>query len=294
MTKSYPPIPEPPPAIPGAEQRWVTVDGCRVCYLHGGSGPALVLIHGLLGYSFSWRFNLDALAQHATVYAPDLLGMGYSARRPTLDCSLQATAARTLHFLDELGIQQADVLGTSHGGAVTMMMAGAQPGRVRRMILVAPVNPWSRHGRLLTRILATRPGALAFRGVQPYISRKYLIRRLYGDPRRIAPGTIEGYSAPLLIPGTVAHGLAIVRSWHADLRRLEAVLPSIAHIPTLLIWGSRDFAVLPDSAPQLAACFRNARLVLLDGVGHLAYEEVPEEFNRIVIDYLRSPDRPTT
>ncbi len=268
------------------EERWASIGGHRMRYLRGGSGPALVLIHGLLGYSFSWRFNLAALGEHATVYAPDLLGFGYSERYPKMDCSLRGTAERMWQFMDGVRIEEADILGTSHGGAVTMTMAAMQPQRVRRLMLVAPVNPWSRYGRLLTRVLATRIGGLGFRVVQPYLSQKYFLRRLYGDVRRIAPGTVEGYSAPLLIPGTIAHALAIARCWHADLRQLESALPSIAHIPTLLMWGSRDRAVLPSSARTLAAHFKRAELVMLDGVGHLPYEEVPEEFNRIVIKYL--------
>ncbi len=263
-------------------------------YLRGGSGPALLLIHGLLGYSFSWRFNLAALAQHATVYAPDLLGVGYSERPRALDCSVRATAARMWRFLDELGIGQADILGTSQGGAVTMMMAALQPQRVRRLVLVAPVNPWSRHGRLLIRVLATRAGALAFRALQPVLTPRYFLHRMYGDVRRVAPGTLEGYHAPLAVPGTVEHGLAILRCWHADLRELRSALPTISRIPTLLIWGSRDRAVPPDSAAKLAANFTSRKLVLLDGVGHLPYEEVPQEFNRIVLEYLQSGERAGT
>ncbi len=277
----------------GAEECWATVAGRRMRYLCCGSGSQLLLIHGLLGYSFSWRFNLAVLGQHATVYAPDLLGMGFSDRCPEVDSSMRAQAERLLRFMDEVGIAQADVVGTSHGGAVAMMLAAAHRERVRRLVLVAAVNPWSRYGRLLTRVLAWRGGAYAFRRIEPRLSRAYFLRRMYGDPRRIAPGTVEGYSEALDIPGTLQHGLAIVHTWHRDLRELQRALPKIGDIPALLVWGERDRAVLPGSAAKLAACFSNAKLVMLEGVGHLAYEEVPGEFNHIVIDYL-NPASPTT
>src|SRR5262249_9768647 len=127
-------------------ERWVTVEGARMRYLHAGSGDALVLLHGLFGYSFSWRFNMPVLAEHAEVYAPDMLGIGFSDRPPGLNCSLQASAERFLHFLDAAKIASCDLVATSHGGAIAMA-AALQPGRFRRLVLVAPVNPWSAHGR---------------------------------------------------------------------------------------------------------------------------------------------------
>jgi pimeloyl-ACP methyl ester carboxylesterase len=65
------------------------------------------------------------------------------------------------------------------------------------------------------------------------------------------------------------------------------VLPRIADIPTLLIWGNRDRVVTPASAEQLRREFRDCRLVVFEGAGHLPYEEVPEEFNRAVLEFLR-------
>ena len=64
----------------------------------------------------------------------------------------------------------------------------------------------------------------------------------------------------------------------------------IAHIPTLLIWGSLDTAVDPASAAQLKQHFKDCRLVMFEGAGHLPYEEVPEEFNRAVAEFLSEHD----
>ncbi len=92
-------------------------------YLKAGSGPPLILIHGLMGYSFSWRFTMPALAPHATVYAIDNLGAGLSTAREGMDCTVGATAKRVLQFADAVGIQHFDLLGTSHGGGVAIMVA---------------------------------------------------------------------------------------------------------------------------------------------------------------------------
>src|SRR5258707_12218218 len=130
-----------PPAGRGVEDCWMDIDGARMRYLRAGSGPALILLHGLLGYSFSWRYTMPALAPYATVYAPDMLGAGFSDRPARLDYSLRGMAQRLLRFNSGPGISSFDLLGTSHGGAVAMMAAaeclGGNAGlHLRRLVLV--------------------------------------------------------------------------------------------------------------------------------------------------------------
>ena len=253
MSSRLPPSCAAPEA--GIHEHWAEVDGHRMRYLHGGSGPPLLLVHGLLGYSFSWRFNLPVLARRFTVFAPDLLG-------------------------------------TSHGGAIAMrlaiMAAERAPGSVRRLILVDPAHPWSRPRPVLIRLLAHPAGAALFRALLPAIklTHEHYLRRMYGDPRRISPGTAEGYAEPLVNRGAYQYPLCIVRSWHADMGKLQEMLPKIADLPTLLIWGSRDRVIAPHSAAQLQRQFRNCRLLVVEGAGHLPYEEMPEEFNRAVLEFL--------
>ena len=276
------------------EEHWVTLDGdggsARMRYLRAGSGPALVLVHGLLGYSFSWRFAIPALARQATVYAIDLLGTGFSDRPQRLDCSFRASAGRLLRFMDETSLASCDLLGTSHGGAVTMFAAALAPDRVRRLILVDPVNPWSAHGKRLTELLSNPLVAPLVSMLTPHVRslHEFFHRRMFGDRRRIPADSLEGYRKPMRIPGSYEYALAVARSWNRDLTELESVLPRLVSIPTLLIWGSKDTAVDPASAAQLQQRLRDCRLVMFDGVGHLPYEEAPEEFNRVVAEFLLS------
>jgi pimeloyl-ACP methyl ester carboxylesterase len=270
------------------QERWINLDGARMRYLYAGSGPALLLVHGLLGYSFSWRLTIPALAQHATVYAVDLMGTGFSDRPPDLDCSFRASAQRLLRFMDATGIASCDLLGTSHGGAVSMMLAALASKRIRRLILVDPVNPWSAHGKHLSVLLSNPVVAPMFLTLAPRVRilDEFYHRRMFGDPRRIPPDSLKGYRKPMRIPGSYEYGLAVLRSWNRDLRELESVLPLIADIPTLLTWGTLDTAVDPASAHQLEQRLHDCRLLMFEGVGHLPYEEVPEEFNRAVTAFL--------
>jgi pimeloyl-ACP methyl ester carboxylesterase len=254
----------------------------------------LILLHGLMGYSFSWRYTMPALAPYATVYAPDLLGAGFSDRPRGLDHSMRGTALRVLRFAEKLGLGSFDLLGTSRGGPVAMaaaaesLSAGGSKPRLRRLVLVCPVNPYSSHGTWLAPFFGTRFGAALFRvGAErmPFLF-PYWHGRLYGDRSKIPPGTLEGYKAPLAIPGLFEHGLSIVRTWTADLQELEGLLPKLASVPTLLMWGSKDTAVYASSMAPLARHFTNVQTVVFPGVGHLPYEECPEEFNRALIEFL--------
>jgi pimeloyl-ACP methyl ester carboxylesterase len=286
-------------ATAGAQECWMDLDGAQMRYLRMGSGPPLILLHGLFAYSFSWRYIMPALARYATVYAPDMMGAGFSDRVPDLDCCMRANAKRLLRFIADLGVRSFDLVGTSHGGAVAMMAAEICQNpksrlRLRKLVLVAPVNPYSAHGKWLAPFFATAPGALLFRSViagNPAFF-PYLHGRLYADHGKIPAGSLQGYTAPMAKPGLFDHALNIVRTWTEDLRELEAILPKIAHVPTLLVWGRKDPAVYASSAEPLSKHFVNVQTVVFDGIGHLPYEECPDEFNRVLINFLQQDPVP--
>ena len=281
---------------PKVEEHFAEVEGARMRYLQAGSGSALILLHGLMGYSFSWRFNIPALSRYFTVYAPDLVGAGFSDRPAQLDCRLCAVAERVLKFFQAIGVSSFDLLGTSHGGATAMVAASMCQRRadlhLRRLVLVAPVNPWSAHGQRLAPFLGSLLGSTLFLRSVNHMrwTFKYWLARLYGDPQRIPEGTLEGYEAPVLsIPGSFEYGVNIARSWTEDLRQLEETIPQLVDIPTLLIWGSADVAVYAHSAESLRRHFKHCQVVIYPGVGHLPYEETPEQFNATLLEFLRRP-----
>jgi pimeloyl-ACP methyl ester carboxylesterase len=280
-------------------------------YLKAGTGPPIILLHGLLGYSFSWRFTIPALVNHATVYAIDNLGFGLSACRNGMDCGLLTTAEHVLQFAEALGITNFDLLGTSYGGAVAIIAAAcaaestaegngnsrrSQAGsetKVRRLVLVGPVNPWSAHGRRLAPFLGSAFGALLIRNTLERFRHfdETWLRRLFGDATKIPPDSLEGYRLPVLRNGAMLHGGRVLKTWTSDITAIEKALPKLRDCPTLLIWGTKDRAVDYRSAEPLRRNFRNARLVTLEGVGHVPYEEAPEEFNRALIDFLKDSAR---
>jgi pimeloyl-ACP methyl ester carboxylesterase len=248
------------------------------------------LVHGLLGYSFSWRQVIPAFANQFEVFAPDLPGAGFSDCHPKLDCQLSSAAKRLLDFLDAVGISSCDLVGSSYGGSTAMLLAGQAPSRIRRLVLVSPANPWSRIGRTRLALLRNPAVAALFPGLARPMRplHDYFFRRMWGDPRIITPEMYRGYSAPLQRHGNFEHAVKICQTWQLDMQELQAILPQIAHIPTLLLWGSKDRTVDPASAEPLSRSFQSAQISIIEGVGHLPYEECPEEFVRIVSNFLQS------
>src|SRR5256885_1116581 len=144
----------------GVREEFVLVGSHRMRYLTAGSGPPLVLLHGLLGFSFSFSENLAPLAKIATVYAPDLLNTGYSERAKT-GATLSNLAEQASNFMAALGISKADLLGSSHGGSVAMLLAGKSPEKIGRLVLVSPANCWSEsRGRLPVTLVSTAVGRM--------------------------------------------------------------------------------------------------------------------------------------
>ena len=272
-----------------AGNQYISVDGVRIRYRSAGSGPALILVHGLVGSADNWLWNIDYWAQNATVYSIDLANMGLSDRVLGLDAGQAATADRLAGFMDALGIDDADIAGHSHGGAIAMMLAARHSKRVRRLVLFAPANPFCDLARGLIRFYRTRLGMWIARRLPslPRALHATALSRMYGDPRRVAPDALDGYTRGLNL-GSVEHVLGIVRSWTDDMTALRSSLAGLRGLPTLLIWGEKDRAVGVVSGRRLAELL-GARLIVLPGVGHIPFAELPEVCNRAVGDWLRDP-----
>ena len=281
---------ESPPS--GCCEEWIPVNGSKIRTWRAGSGPPIILLHGLLGYSFNWRRAIPILAANREVFALDLPGAGFSELSARLDCRLSSAADRLRDLLDQCAIRSCDLVGSSYGGATAVMFAATAPDRIRSLILVSPANPWSRIGR--TRLALLKNPAIA--RLFPLVARKmgflnpYFLRRMYGDSRRANRETLVGYARPLARPGIFEHAVKLVSTWHADMREFQAALPKLAETPTLLIWGSKDRVVDPASATIVQRNLINARLRVMEGAGHLPYEECPEEFCQIVTEFLARPD----
>lgn len=158
---------------------------------------------------------------------------------------------------------------------------------LQKLVLVAPINPWSSHGRWLAPLAAHPWTAAIVRGSRfAYVPvRRMTFSRMYGDASRVTQEALAAYARPLRIKGTVPHCLALLKNWNRNVDELEEVMRRIT-TPTLVIWGTQDRIVYHSSAAKLISTLPHARLVTIEGAGHLPYEECPQEFNAATIEFM--------
>ena len=247
----------------------------------------------------SWRFNVEALAEKHSVYAVDLPGSGLSDAPPTTDCSMEAQARRLFEFIRKMEITEISVIGSSWGGAIALLLASMdakapevsngdrQPCRIHSLVLCAPVNPWSDFGRGRINFFKSHLGGYMLRMLWPVCRpvQAIALNRMYGDPARIAPGSLDGYVSMILRPARARNTLSVLRSWHKDVDLLHRHIGQIK-VPTLLVWGTKDGAVDIRSADKLREVLPASELALFPAVGHLPFEEIPSEFNSRVLEFL--------
>jgi len=258
----------------------------EICFQQIGHGPPLLLLHGLLGGSFCWRFNLQAFSRRHTVFALDFPGLGKHVASRQLDCSMDAQADRLVSLLEKLELPSVDVIAPSWGGAIAIFLA-ARSKLVRSLVLVAPVNPWSDFGSGRIQFLRGRVGGAMLHLMMP-LSRpvhSIAMQRMYGDPLRVPEGTVEGYSSQILLPGRTHNVLSSLRCWDKDIAALRTAIPQVK-ARSLLVWGTRDGAVDIRSAEFLKQALQDCELAVIEGAGHLPFEETPETFNKLVLEFL--------
>jgi pimeloyl-ACP methyl ester carboxylesterase len=268
------------------EKRIAELDSGQIHYFRAGAGAPLLLLHGLLGGSFCWRRNMQALAQLHTVFALDLPGHGENDAPRYVNCSMPAQVARVSSFLERMNLDEVDIMGCSWGGAIAMLLA-AQSSKVRSLVLVAPVNPWSKLGTGRIRFLNSRMGTAFLRLAWPVSSPLYRIAlaRMYGDPSRLSAETVAGYRSQVMRPGRVNNILSTLRGWEKDVNALRSAIPKIK-ARSRLILGTRDGPVDVRSAEPLRHALPQCELAIIQGAGHLPFEETPEEFNRLVLEFI--------
>ena len=268
-------------------QRWVTVGGRAINLVDVGSGPPVVLIHGLGSNWQSWLENIPALAQRHRVIALDLPGFGRS-EMPAEPISIRGYGRAIDALLDELGIRGAALVGNSMGGFVAAEVAVRLPARADHLVLVAAAVLWNERRR--ARPLVTLEKVT--RGYGAWLFAQWELAHRRPRLRGVALSS-AGIRHPLRLPpeltweimsGTGAPGfsdaLATLFAY-----RLRPRLPEIG-CPTLVLWGRNDPLVPVEHAADYQRLIPDARSVIYEDTGHLPMLERPGRFNAEVLAFL--------
>lgn len=236
-------------------ERVVDLDGVRVRYRVTGAGEPVVLVHGLSGSTRWWTPVLPALAEERAVYLVDLPGFGTMRGRRFVLADASSWLAR---WLEGVGLGRASVVGHSLGAAVALRLAAVHGERIERLVLVAPA------GLAIGRSLAGNAASLlvALRRASPRFLSVLATDALRAGPRTLLRATRE------ILGEDVRDALAEVSA------------------PALVIAGETDTLVPLAAAELVASTIPGARLVVLEGAGHVPMFDRPDAFAGVVTEFL--------
>jgi len=260
--------------LSGVRSAYIHAGPYRLHYLEAGSGPPLVLVHGLASSATQdWGRLVPPLARRFHVYAPDLPGFGESERPAEADYSIPMQVAAVRAFMEAKGVLRARVAGISMGGWIVSRLAGEHPERVERLVVVDAAGMRPERPDIPAEVLLPRDeegvrrlvAAVRHNAPVPpsFVARDILAQRLREE--RIVRRTLESFREG--------------RDW------LNGTLGR-ADMPVLVVWGKQDALIPVAYGVALKAEFPRAELVVLDGCGHVPMADCPEAFDRAVIPFL--------
>ena len=237
-----------------ASRRFADVKSGRIAYFEKGRGPAALFVHGVPLNGYHWRRVIDRVQHRRRCIAIDLMGLGYTEIGPSQDVSFTAQARMIAEVLDATGIEQVDLIGNDSGGAIAQIFAANYPGRLNSLILTnADVHDGWPPPQVLPLMEHARNGTLAAI-FQPLVERPDLAReryrrgepvplfRSYADPSVLTDEVIRLYLQPLL---SSKHRIeAFQRYWLGfDNKHTVAIHDALKtlQVPTLIVWGLKDF-----------------------------------------------------
>ncbi len=263
-----------------AVTKQVEIYGQKIFYQEAGSGPDVILLHGLGGDHTNWNATIPALASKFRVLVPDQVGFGQSDK-PMIDYRVGTLVDFLNAFYKKVGISKATLVGNSMGGWVALDFALAHPEKVDRLVLVdsAGYSQKRTGGEPLTRerLLGLNPSTIA--------GEKALMAAVFYNK---AFATDQIAEQALMMHLHRNDSYTIDRFIDSILRGEDLVDGKLAGIkaPTLVVWGRED-AIIPLAAGKaLAEDIPAAESVILDSCGHVPQAECAGPFNAALLKYL--------
>ena len=279
--------------------QFVTVHGHRRAYVCTGSGPAVLLLHGLGCDHTTWEPVIESLSRRYTVIAPDLLGHGQSDK-PRADYTLGGFANGMRDLLTVLGIEKVTVIGHSFGGGVAMQFAYQFPERTERLMLVASggLGPEVTSG---IRAIST-PGFHEVMGVLTLPGVRHLgiagLRALSDLPLKATRdldevATIFDTFKDPQARHAIRHVVKAVVDWRGQIVTMADRAYLTEEMPMWVVWGRDDRVIPVRHASNAARMAPKARVEVIPDAGHFPHKDHPHRFSRIVHDFIRSTEPAT-
>ena len=267
------------------KEDFLTYQGRRVHVEEHGCGPPLLLLHGFAASTFSFHPLIPHLAGDFRVVALDYHGFGYTERptaREDFDIAAQLDLIR--HVMDAKRMGSAVVLGQSFGGTLALLLAQANPNRVKQLVLVGPATEFGAPPAWVRIPIARWAGYLACRWLLSSPKRFRSVQgRAYYRKEVLTEEVAEAYRQRLLIAGMREAYFAFT-SGMASGKSPGLIVTGIT-TPALVVTGRHDALIPPEQAHRLVAALPSARLLILERSGHSAPEEEPEALAQAIREF---------
>jgi pimeloyl-ACP methyl ester carboxylesterase len=284
-----------PESLADPDSLFADINGLQVHYKASGQGePALLLLHGFLSSTYSWRDVQRPLSEYGAAVAFDRPAFGLTSRpevatwRGPNPYSLMAQSSLTVGLMDHLGLETAVLVGHSAGGPVALHTALEYPERVAGLVLVDPavymenrVPGWL--GWLLRTPQMERIGPVLMRSVQRWGLE--LGRTAWYRPRGLTPEVLQGYVRPLELPEWDRALWEFMLAYQPA--GLDGRLGEITQ-PALVVSGEKDVVVPVSDSARVARALPQAQFLVLPECGHVPQEECPHKFLAAVRPFLVS------
>lgn len=263
--------------------RSIVAAGIRTNYHDLGEGFPVLMIHGSgpgVSAWANWRLVMPELARRARVIAPDMVGFGFTDRPAGQQYDMDVWVEQAVGLLDALGLEQADLVGNSFGGALAIAMAIRHPRRVRRLVLMGSVGVPFTISEGLDAVWGYTPSIENMRAIMDYFAWD---RSLVNDElaklryeASIRPGFQESFAAMFPAPR---------QRWVDAMASREADIRAIAH-ETLVIHGRDDQVIPLETSLRLASLIPRSQLHVYGQCGHWTQIEHAARFARLVSDFI--------
>lgn len=260
----------------------VTLNGARIHYERAGAGTPIVMLHAGIADSRMWQPQADAFAKHFDVIRPDERGFGNSELPP----QPWSPIADVIALMDELDLKSVHMMGCSMGGANAIDIALMHPSRVAKLVLVGAAVGGANFGKKYPDVFAeikAADEAHDFDAINEAEARVFL-----DGPRR-PRGHVKGRLRELFFDMNATSMKSDFDS--APDEKLDP--PAVGRLheitsPTLVVIGDEDVPPVLDNVDLLMSSIKGARKVVIHDAAHLPNLEHPEEFNRLVLNFLLS------
>lgn len=274
------------------KSRFVTVDGHTVHYVDEGSGPTLLLLHGNPTWSFVYRDVISALRDQFRCVALDYPGFGLSSARPGYRYLPEEHAAVVVAFLDQLGLSGATLVVHDWGGPIGLYAAEQRPEMFERLV-VANTWAWPLNGslpvELATRLIGGPIGRELTRRVNLFVNAMIPAGHRLRKP---TAAEMAHYRQALATPARREASAVLPRRITASrgfLAGVEAGLPELASLPTLIVWGDADVAFRAKERQRWEQIFPDHHTVIVEGAGHFVQSDTPDRFAAAIRDWRFAP-----